>query len=125
MLSTGPSIPRSSPAARLFLEAVSVPVERRPAAPVTLLLAAHPDDEVLGVGGQLAWLAPAVHVAHLTPGIPIALDANQHGLYGTPEVYGACRARELDAALSRARVPPARRHLLRGADQRSRACWCS
>jgi N-acetylglucosamine malate deacetylase 2 len=104
--------------ARAFLAALQRPVQQRPAAPLTLLLAAHPDDEVLGAGGQFEWLAPALHVTHLTPGIPIAIDPDQHTIYRSAEAYGASRLRELDRALSRAGVPAERRHRLGGEDQR-------
>jgi len=112
------SIPGSSLATRTFLEALLVPVEHRGPAPATLLLAAHPDDEVIGAGGQLEWLAPVLSLAHLTPGIPVALDEEQRAAYLSPQVYGACRARELDAALDLAHIAPDQRHRLSGADQR-------
>jgi len=85
---------------------------------VTVLLVAHPDDEVLGVGGQLKWLAAALHVVHLTPGVPITLDHEQRAIHPSAEAYGACRQRELDSVLSRVGIPKERRHRLGGADQR-------
>jgi N-acetylglucosamine malate deacetylase 2 len=104
--------------ARAFLACLRLPVGQRAAAPMTLLLAAHPDDEVLGVGGQMEWLGPSLHVVHLTPGIPIALDPEQRRAYESAEAYGRCRASELDAVLNRARIPSERRHRMSGADQR-------
>ncbi|MCA8963591.1 MAG: PIG-L family deacetylase, partial [Planctomycetes bacterium] len=44
---------------------------REPLTPPVLVLAAHPDDEVIGAGGMLAWHARqghAVHVVHCTDG---------------------------------------------------------
>ena len=29
---------------------------------------------VEAAGGQLEWLVPALHVVHLTPGVPVTLD---------------------------------------------------
>jgi LmbE family N-acetylglucosaminyl deacetylase len=102
---------------RSFLTALQRPLEQRPPAPVTVLLVAHPDDEVLGVGGQLEWLAAALHVVHLTPGVPITLDPEQRAIHPSAEAYGACRQSELDSVLSRAGIRKERRHRLGGADQ--------
>jgi len=111
-------VSRSMSVPRSFLAALQRPVQQRPPAPVTVLLVAHPDDEVIGVGGQLNWLSAALHVVHLTPGIPITLDPEQRATHGSADAYGACRQRELDRALSRAGIPTERRHTLGGADQR-------
>jgi N-acetylglucosamine malate deacetylase 2 len=69
-------------------------------APATLLLAAHPDDEVIGAGALLGRLGPAVTIAHVTDGSPRnGEDARTHG-FASGEAYARARRAELHAALA-------------------------
>jgi LmbE family N-acetylglucosaminyl deacetylase len=68
-----------------------------------LLVAAHPDDDVIGAGALLA-RTPAAHVAYLTNGAPRnGVEASAHGFHD-PLAYGATRRREAEAALARASI---------------------
>ena len=68
------------------------------------VVVAHPDDETIGIGGQLPRLA-GVTVVHVTDGAPRnKADAQRHG-FETPEDYAAARRRELEAAMALAGVP--------------------
>ena len=70
----------------------------------TFILAAHPDDEVIGAGCTLAQL-PGLVIAHATDGLPLNMeDARSHGL-GSREEYVQCRREELRSALRVAGVP--------------------
>jgi LmbE family N-acetylglucosaminyl deacetylase len=63
-----------------------------------LLIAAHPDDEVIGVGSQLASF-PNLTIAHVTDGAPRNMqDAARHGFASAAE-YARARRSELDSAL--------------------------
>jgi N-acetylglucosamine malate deacetylase 2 len=74
-----------------------------PARP-TFLLAAHPDDEVIGAGCTLARL-PGLMVAHATDGAPLNMaDARAHG-FNTRDEYARKRRLELSQALRLAGVP--------------------
>jgi LmbE family N-acetylglucosaminyl deacetylase len=73
----------------------------------TLLIVAHPDDEILAAGALIARLDD-VTVAHVTDGAPrdrrfwpVGLDLDRIG-------YAALRRAEAAAALERAGVPPGR-----------------
>src|SRR5947209_1943768 len=69
-----------------------------------LIVAAHPDDEVIGLGAQLPRL-PRARILHLTDGAPRdGLDAAAHGFAGCA-AYAAARRRELGAALALAGLP--------------------
>lgn len=85
--------------------------------PSLLVVAAHPDDDVLGVGGQLPRVAGAVHVAIVSDGAP-----NSPGYYRSlgferREDYARARKAEALQALQRAGVPEGRVHLLGYVDQ--------
>jgi LmbE family N-acetylglucosaminyl deacetylase len=73
-------------------------------APATLLLAAHPDDEVIGAGARLGRLRSTVTIAHVTDGSPRdGRDAQANG-FASPQAYSRARRAELDAALALAGI---------------------
>jgi N-acetylglucosamine malate deacetylase 2 len=70
---------------------------------VTLVIAAHPDDEVIGAGAQLPRLAHA-HFVHVTDGAPRDMrDAAALGFASRTD-YARARRKELTSALSRAGI---------------------
>lgn len=71
---------------------------RRPVAERVVIVAAHPDDETIGLGAQLCRLEDAVLV-HVTDGAPRdGRDAAAYGFASFPD-YAAARRTELAAAL--------------------------
>jgi LmbE family N-acetylglucosaminyl deacetylase len=81
-----------------------------------LLIAAHPDDEVLGAGGQLPNL-PGIRIIHATDGAPRNLyDARAAG-FTSHTAYAAARRTELRQALALAGIDPLRCEMLDLADQ--------
>jgi LmbE family N-acetylglucosaminyl deacetylase len=70
------------------------------------VVVAHPDDETIGIGGQLARI-PDVIIAHVTDGAPRDLkDAHAQG-FDDAASYAAARRREAAAALALAELPAA------------------
>lgn len=65
---------------------------------------AHPDDETIAMGGQLARLS-GIRLMHVTDGAPACMrDAEANG-FSRREDYAAARKRELAAAVGLAGVP--------------------
>lgn len=73
-------------------------------APRLLVLLAHPDDEVLALGGRLEHLGGSRFLC-ITDGVPQdGADMRAHG-FSTPAAYHAARRAELFAALALAGLP--------------------
>lgn len=71
--------------------------------PAVLLVAAHPDDEVIGLGAQLARFRD-ITLLHATDGAPLdGRDATMHG-FADAASYAAARRQELLAALALAGI---------------------
>jgi N-acetylglucosamine malate deacetylase 2 len=85
-------------------------------APAAMIVAAHPDDEVIGAGAQLPRLAELT-IVHTTDGAPRdRRDANAAG-FASWQTYASARRGELAAALRRAGVPMGAARTLGFADQ--------
>lgn len=113
---SGPSGP-GAVAAR-FIEGLAGPADTLLPADGVAVVVAHPDDEAIGVGGQLARM-PGVTVIHLTDGAPQRPGAWRNG-HASLAAYREQRGRELDAALDIVAIPRSRRIRLGCADQ---AAW--
>lgn len=86
----------------------------------TVVVGAHPDDEVIGAGASLTHLDGVV-VVTVTDGAPRdGGDAAAHG-FASVEAYAAARRRELHAAMALAGIPARRCASLGCADQE--AAW--
>ncbi len=68
-----------------------------------IIVVAHPDDEVIGVGGQLPEMEE-VHILYVTDGAPRDMrDATEYG-FDTAEAYAAARRREAEEAAALAGI---------------------
>jgi N-acetylglucosamine malate deacetylase 2 len=84
-----------------------------------VLVVAHPDDETIAMGGQLARLN-GVLVLHTTDGAPAAMDDAHASGFASAAAYAAGRRRELEAALVQAGVGPEQLLLIGVQDQTAR-----
>lgn len=80
------------------------------------MIAAHPDDEILGLGGQLAEI-PDLALIQVTDGAPRDLSDARRSGFSNRNAYADARALELDRALKAAHVAPAHRRALGIIDQ--------
>jgi N-acetylglucosamine malate deacetylase 2 len=89
--------------------------------PSVVLVAAHPDDEVIGAGARLpCW--PGVLLVHATDGAPRDLcDARARG-FETREAYAAARRGELLAVLAEAGLDAGQARALGFVDQEASLC---
>ena len=84
-----------------------------------LVVAAHPDDETVGMAARLARLGPAVTILHVTNGSPAnGRDARANG-FAKPILYEEARRAELEAAMSVAGINPGQLFSLRRPDQQA------
>ncbi|MCA1553762.1 MAG: PIG-L family deacetylase, partial [Chloroflexi bacterium] len=87
-----------------------------PFAPRTLVVVAHPDDEVIGAGSRLPYLQD-VHLLHVTDGAPRNMrDAAAHGFANCAD-YARARRDELVCALAQVSIGMERAHELGVPDQ--------
>jgi LmbE family N-acetylglucosaminyl deacetylase len=81
-----------------------------------VIVTAHPDDEVIGAGGQLHhWTN--VHFIHVTTGSPVCLDDARNAGCKDEDEYAALRRTEFESILETLSLPAERADRLRFRDQ--------
>lgn len=98
------------------LREVTAPEGSRTAKPRALLVFAHPDDEVIAIGGRMGRFANS-HFVHVTDGAPRnGQDSRAHG-FNRLEDYRQSRADEFEGALKCAGIAAASHECLGVPDQ--------
>jgi LmbE family N-acetylglucosaminyl deacetylase len=99
-----------------LLERLCAPADSPEGLPATVMVIAHPDDEVIGAGARLPRLRQATFI-HVTNGAPRGMhDAFRAGLT-TRGDYAQARRRELEAALAVVGIEPHQARCLEVVDQ--------
>ncbi len=98
----------------------AAPDDPRPM-PQVVLLAAHPDDEVIGAGARLPRLRGAV-ICHVTDGVPRDVRHAQARGFATRHDYATARRSEVEAALALAGIPPGQIRAMGFVDQEASLC---
>jgi LmbE family N-acetylglucosaminyl deacetylase len=101
-----------------FLNALAAPERSRLEASGVAIVVAHPDDETIACGAQLARLERATIVV-VTDGAPRNLDDARRCGFRTAEDYARAREREFSAVLDMAGVAPEWALRLRVPDQQA------
>jgi len=110
----GADLASPEPAARLLRWLEAGATHRAPVA----IVAAHPDDEVIGAGAQLPRL-PGATIVHTTDGAPRDLRDAQAAGFACWQAYASTRRDELAAALRLAGLPAGAARTLGMPDQRA------
>jgi LmbE family N-acetylglucosaminyl deacetylase len=87
-----------------------------------LVVAAHPDDDVIGAAGLLQHLGSRAHVVYVTDGSPSDVSWAKRAGFSSCEAYAAARLREAHAALALAGVAAEQTTTLGVTDQRVLLC---
>jgi LmbE family N-acetylglucosaminyl deacetylase len=85
----------------------------------SMIVAAHPDDEVIGLGSRLTEFQKLQAIVHVTDGAPRSGTHAADAGFSTWREYADQRRREFEAAMVQARVPPHRQLCLWCPDQRA------
>lgn len=103
---------------RELLDLVTAPLDDPRPQPSSLVVIAHPDDEVLALGGRL----PRFHDAYflqVTDGAPLdGIDCANHG-FDSLETYRRARQKEVNTAFEKAGIPLDRKIELNIPDQQA------
>jgi LmbE family N-acetylglucosaminyl deacetylase len=83
----------------------------------SVIFAAHPDDEVIGLGGVLPQMRETVTIVHVTDGAPGNLRDAQVAGFSSKAEYAAARRAEVLAALQLAGIPEQRQRWFEIGDQ--------